>query len=251
MKYALMFNVLKDGEIEPIKWSKDIFMADRSIILLEELTPAVWLWHGVKQSLVDRRIANRQAEALKGYGYKARDTIIGSRTRIIKEIDQRKVGKDAETDEFYREFREILNKEFNPIDDIIVALQLDESEIELELKPMIVPETIPEQESEPISESIIQKMPEKTQKPIVEAAVSETAKKPDIKPSIAKAKRVSKPSKPIKKPEFTFESQVKEVGSTDTADIIQSVLERIEKMEIKLDTLIKDFKEFKTSFQKE
>ncbi len=251
MKYALMFNVLKDGEIEPIKWSKDIFMADRSIILLEELTPAVWLWHGVKQSLVDRRIASRQAEALKGYGYKARDTIIGSRTRIIKEIDQRKVGKDAETDEFYREFREILNKEFNPIDDIIVALQLDESEIELELKPKIGPETIPEQESESVSESIVEKIPEKTQKPVVKATFSETAKKAEIKPSIAKIKRVTKPSKPIKKPEFAFESQVMEVGSYNTTEIIKSVLERIEKMEVKLDTLIKEFKEFKSSFQKE
>ena len=118
MKYALMFNVLKDGEIELMKWRKDIFTPDRSIILLEELTPAVWLWHGVNRSLIERRIASRQAEGLKGYGYKARDTIIGSRTRIIKEIDQRKVGKDAETDQFNQEFQEILNKEFNPIQSV-------------------------------------------------------------------------------------------------------------------------------------
>lgn len=251
MKYALMFNVLKDGEIEPIKWRKDIFTSDRSIILLEELTPAVWLWHGVNRSLIERRIASRQAEGLKGYGYKARNTIIGSRTRIIKEIDQRKVGKDAETDQFNQEFQEILNKEHNPIDDIIVDLQMDEYEIgELKLQPAVVLETIAEKVSEPITESKAEKIPKKMQEPKGKAAILKTEQKPEIKPSPAKTKRVSKPSKPIKKPEFTFEEQVKEVSS-NTNEIIKSVLERIEKMEVKLDTLLKEFQEFKATFQKE
>ncbi len=251
MKYALMFNVLKDGEIEPIKWNREVFVPDRSIILLEELTPAVWLWHGVKRSLVDRRIASRQAEGLKGYGYKARDTIIGSRTRIIKEIDQRKVGQDADTDQFNREFQEILNKKFNPIDKIIIDLQMDDSEIgELKLTPEAIPENRAEQESKPITESKAEKIPKKTQEPKAETTISETTQKPEIKPSPSKITRVSKPSKPIKKPEFIFEEQVKEIGS-NTNEIIKNVLERIEKMEVKLNTLLQEFKEFKASFKKE
>ncbi|MFX1338132.1 MAG: hypothetical protein ACFFDK_05955 [Promethearchaeota archaeon] len=250
MKYALMFNVLKDGEIEPIKWNREVFLPDRSIIILEELTPAVWLWHGDKRSLVDRRIASRQAENLKGYGYKARDTIIGSRTRIIKEIDQKKVGKDAETDAINQEFQEILHKEFNLIDDIIVDLQMDEDEVgELKLAPTAVPETISEQASKVTAEFKAEKVSQKTQKPKAESVISDTTPEPEIKPSPAKTKQVSKPTRPIKKPEFLFEEQVKEVGS-NTNEIIKNILKRIEKMEIKLDTLLQEFKEFKASFQK-
>ncbi len=248
MKYALMFNVLKDGEIEPIKWNKDVFIPDRSIIMLEELTPAVWLWHGVKRSLVDRRIASRQAESLKGYGYKARDTIIGSRTRIIKEIDQRKVGKDTETDQFNQEFQEILNNEFTPIDEIIVDLQMDDNEVaKLKLTPTAVPETIAEQASKLITDPKTEIKPKKSQEHIVEATTPETKPKPEIKPS--KTTRISMPTKPIKKPEFRFEEQVKEIGS-NTNEIIKNVLERIEIMEAKLDTLLQEFKEFKASLQK-
>ena len=249
MKYALMFNVLKDGEIEAIKWNKEVFIPDRSIILLEELTPAVWLWHGVKRSLVDRRIASRQAESLKGYGYKARDTIIGSRTRIIKEIDQRKVGKDAETDQFNQEFQEILNKEFTPLDQIIVDLQMDDNQVgELKITPTAVPETIAEQASKLTTEPKAEMKLETTQQPKAIAPISKTKPKPVIKPS--KTTRVSMPTKPIKKPEFRFEEQVKEIGS-NTNEIIKNVLERIEIMEAKLDTLLQEFKEFKASLQKE
>lgn len=244
-----MFNVLKDGEIEPIKWNKDVFMPDRSIILLEELTPAVWLWHGDKRTLVDRRIASRQAESLKGYGYKARDTIIGSRTRIIKEIDQRKLGKDTETDQFNQEFQEILNKEYYLIDEIIVDLQMEEEVGELILKPDAIPKTIAEHASKLISEPKVEKITPKTQKTKAESTISETKPKPEIKPSPAKTTQVSKPTKPIKKPEFLFEEQVKEIGS-NTNEIIKNILKRIEKMELKLNTLLKEFKEFKASFQK-
>ncbi|TFG29235.1 MAG: hypothetical protein EU532_03545 [Promethearchaeota archaeon] len=249
MKYALMFNVLKDGEVEPIKWSREVFTSDRSIILLEEFTPAVWLWHGVEQSLVDRRIASRQAEALKGYGYKAKDTIIGSRTRIIKEIDQRKVGKDAETDQSNREFDELLNKKFNPIDEIIVAFQLGESEIQgLELKPKIVLEPTPKQESKPITIPTPKKISEKAQKSEVSAITLTTPQELKVKPATTKTKQISQP---VKRQEFTFESQVKEVESFNTAEIIRDVLKRIEKMESKLDSLIEEFKELKANFIKE
>jgi len=252
MKYALMFNVLKDGEIEAIKWGRDGFMPNRSIILLEELTPAVWLWHGVKQSLVDRRIANRQAEALKGYGYKAKDTIIGSRTRIIKEIDQRKVGKDAETDQFDREFEELLNKKFEVIDDIIVAFQSGEHGIETSnLRPQAVVNFLPEQDIVTVAEPITAIKPDITQKPKVETSISDTKPELQVIPTEANGKLASKPFKPIKKQEFTFESQVQEIGASTTAEIVKNVLKRIEKMEFKLDNLIKEFKEFKATFKKE
>ena len=252
MKYALMFNVLKDGEIEAIKWGREVFMPNRSIILLEEITPAVWLWHGVKQSLVDRRIANRQAEALKGYGYKAKDTIIGSRTRIIKEIDQRKIGKDAETDQLNREFEELLNIKFEAIDDIIVAFQSGEYGIETSnLRPQTVVESMPKQKIEAVAESITAIKPDITQKPKFEVNISGTEPEPQVTPTESKAKLASKPSKPIKKQEFTFESQVQEVGASTTTEIVKGVLKRIEKMEFKLDNLIKEFIEFKATFKKE
>jgi hypothetical protein len=250
MKYALMFNVLKDGEIEPVKWNKEVFMPNRSIIMLEELTPAVWLWHGTKRSLVDRRIASRQAESLKGYGYKAQDTIIGSRTRIIKEIDQRKVGQDAETDQFNQEFQAILDKEFNPIDEIIVDLQLEGNKVaELKLTPKALPQTMAKQASILTTPSKVEETPQKVQSPKAKTTIADTNLKSGIKPIPTKTTRVSKPTKPIKKPEFMFEEQIKEIGP-NSKEIIKNVLERVEKMEIKLDTLLKEFKEFKASFQK-
>ena len=252
MKYALMFNVLKDGEIETIKWGRDVFMPNRSIILLEELTPAVWLWHGVKQSLVDRRIASRQAEALKGYGYKAKDTIIGSRTRIIKEIDQRKVGKDAETDQFNQEFEELLNKKFEAIDDIIVAFQSGEYGIEKStLRPQVAVKIIPEQRIEAVAGPIIAIKPDITQKPEVEVKISDIKPETQLKSTETKIKLTPKPVKPIKKQEFTFESQVQELEASTTTEIVKNVLKRIKKMEFKLDSLIKEFKEFKATFKKQ
>jgi len=60
--FALMFKVLEGGLIDPIKWSKDGFLPDTSIIVLDEDSESVYLWHGVQQGLVARRTALRQAD---------------------------------------------------------------------------------------------------------------------------------------------------------------------------------------------
>ena len=163
MKYGLIFIVSKDGEIEPAKWGMTSFAPDRSIILLEEYSPALWLWHGEKQSLIDRRIANRQAEALKGYGYKAADTVIGSKARTIYEIDQRKVGKESETTLLNEEFQKIISRRTKPLDEEIVIFQSGEAKFSphgkkmqepLELSTAQEPETIPQVISESSQELI-------------------------------------------------------------------------------------------------
>jgi len=64
-----MFDARPGGEIVPIKWSKNSFMPDTSVIVLDESSENVYLWHGAKQGLVARRTALRQAESLKGHGY--------------------------------------------------------------------------------------------------------------------------------------------------------------------------------------
>ena len=86
MTIALMFKVLEGGVVEPIKWSKDHLQPDSSIIVLDESSLSIFLWHGVKQGLVPRRTALRQAESLKGHGYTVGRTIIGRDIRVIKEI---------------------------------------------------------------------------------------------------------------------------------------------------------------------
>ena len=91
-----MFEAKPGGEIVSIKWGKNSFMPENSIIVLDEDSESVYLWHGVKQGLVARRTALRQAESLKGHGYTVGRSIIGRDLKSIKEIDARKVGKVPE-----------------------------------------------------------------------------------------------------------------------------------------------------------
>jgi hypothetical protein len=252
MKYALMFKVSKDGEISPVKWSKDVFLPDQSIILLEEQTPAVWLWHGENQSLIDRRIANRQAEALKGYGYKAGDTIIGSRTRIIKEIDQRKIDRETEAIKLNEEFQGLLNKEISQLDEFIVIFK--EGEVatgKIELKPKTTLKEPSPVKTKIKAEGIKTKTTEIMKSSPADASIKkEIEQEPITKPP--------KPPKQIRKPEFAFESQVeeidlsqeqilfkKEIDVKEFSDIIKNVTERLDTMENKLNGLVEDFKEFK------
>jgi hypothetical protein len=118
-----MFNVLEGGVIEPIKWSKDNFMPETSIIVLDESSESIFLWHGVKQGLVARRTALRQAESLKGHGYTVGKSIFGRDIKYLKEIDARKVGKVPEDSEINKELQEILDKQFIELDNYIVTFQ--------------------------------------------------------------------------------------------------------------------------------
>ncbi|MBY9003829.1 MAG: hypothetical protein KGD73_07645 [Candidatus Lokiarchaeota archaeon] len=119
-----MFNVLEGGVSEPIEWSKDNLTADRSIIILDESNQVVWLWHGTKQGLVARRTALRQADSLKGHGYTVGKSIIGRDLKHIKEIDQRKIGRDPATDEIYGHLENLLNRESKKLENFVVTFEM-------------------------------------------------------------------------------------------------------------------------------
>ena len=61
MDYALMFDVLEGGVSEPIVWDKENLRSDKNIIILDEGSSSLYLWHGTNQGLVARRTALRQA----------------------------------------------------------------------------------------------------------------------------------------------------------------------------------------------
>ncbi|MBD3255761.1 MAG: hypothetical protein GF383_11760 [Candidatus Lokiarchaeota archaeon] len=238
MKYALMFSVLQGGVIKPIKWGRENFQPDQSIIVLDEYTPAIWLWHGSKQSLVTRRIANRQAESLKGHGYTAGESIIGSQIRKVFEIESRKLGKDPETDEINEKFEEILNRKYSKVNEFIVNFSMEGEEEKIgKLKPR-GKEFIEEKESDLRAEeaSILKEKP----KPVQNLSSSTKPKEEPLD---------------IKKAQYKFEKRVEEVdkpstaskGTTQQEDLIQKMLKRIDALENKVNNLTKSFEEFKKS----
>jgi len=233
MEYAIMFNVLTGGVIETIKWSKDNLQPDRSIIILDESTLSLYLWHGVKQGLVARRTALRQADSLKGHGYTFGKSIIGMDIKTLKEIDHRKVGRDPETDQLYKELEDILSKEFKTVEENIITFQIEEAEAaKAELKRGLRPKLIPKEEIKPEAKAVDEPLVEKVEK----------------KP-IAKEKAAVKKEKAIKT-KVEVEPRVLKVETP--GDIkFEKLMSRLEGIESKLDILITEFMEFKTSFQPE
>ncbi|UCD01371.1 MAG: hypothetical protein JSV23_10925 [Promethearchaeota archaeon] len=153
--YGLMFNVLEGGVIEPIKWNKNSFMPETSIIVLDEGSESVFLWHGIKQGLVARRTALRQAESLKGHGYTVGKSIIGRDIKNIKEIDARKIGKVPEDTKMNEELQEILDRKFTELDSFIVTFQVGIA------KPIVGTKVEPKVEVKPaqaptVSKSVVQ-----------------------------------------------------------------------------------------------
>ncbi len=136
-----MFDARPGGELVPIKWSKDSFMPETSIIVLDEGSENVYLWHGVKQGLVARRTALRQAESLKGHGYTVGKSIIGRDIKSIKEIDARKVGKVPEDTQMNEELQDILNRKFTELDNYIVTFEAGA------IKPVVVRKPEPKVEA--------------------------------------------------------------------------------------------------------
>ena len=143
MDYALMFEVLEGGVSEPIKWGKENLSPDKNIIILDEGSSSLYLWHGARQGLVARRTALRQAESLKGHGYTIGKSIIGRDIKDLKEIDQRKIGRDPETDKLNEDLELILNSEFKELEHFIVTFELRAAEISTP-KPEISPKPTPE-----------------------------------------------------------------------------------------------------------
>ncbi len=122
-QFGLMFKVLEGGVIETIRFSKDPFLSDISIITLDESSESIFLWHGAKQGLVARRTALRQAESLKGHGYTVGKSIIGRDLKSIKEIDARKIGRVPEDTTLNEELQTVLDKSFTELNDFVVSFQ--------------------------------------------------------------------------------------------------------------------------------
>jgi len=190
MNFALMFNVLEGGVVEPINWSKDNLTPDRSVIILDEFNQIVWLWYGSQQGLVARRTALRQAESIRGHGYTIGKSIIGRDLREIREIDQRKIGRDPETDETYKALEALLNKKVKELENFVVTFETVETEIGTEVpiaKPEIktetkpsIPKTTPTSAESTISKPIEAK---KLEPPVVEPTKPKKLEPPVVKPS--------------------------------------------------------------------
>ncbi len=110
--FYMMFDCLDGGVVEPISLDKANLQDSRSIIIMDEDNQIVWLWHGKLRGLVQRRTAMRQAQSLKGHGYKAGNAIIGRDLREIKEIDARKVDRVPEDTEMSKQLMSILEAKF-------------------------------------------------------------------------------------------------------------------------------------------
>ena len=185
-----MFNVLEGGVSEPISWDKANLTNDRSIIILDESNQVVWLWHGSMQGLVARRTALRQAESLKGHGFTVGKSIIGRDLKMIREIDQRKIGRDPVTDEQYGDLEKVLNRECKNLENFVVTFDLMEKEPALVKKAReesVVSEPIKKEELEPTKKELTPTITKPEIKPASEYDVSpEISKKvesttPEIK----------------------------------------------------------------------
>jgi hypothetical protein len=108
--FFLMFEVEDGGVSNPVKWSKESLKSENIVMVLDEENMAVWLWFGAKRGLVSKRTALRQAQSLKGHGYEIGKSIVGRGLEVIHEIDERKIGRDPETDGLNDRFMEILSR---------------------------------------------------------------------------------------------------------------------------------------------
>jgi hypothetical protein len=142
MDYALMFDVLEGGVSQPIAWDKNNLTDDRNIIILDEGSSSLYLWYGAKQGLVARRTALRQAESLKGHGYTVGKSIVGRDIRKLKEIDQRKIGREPETDRLNEELQDLLNREHTELNNFIISYAGKDIET-AQVKPVAKPEPKP------------------------------------------------------------------------------------------------------------
>ena len=186
MDYSMMFNVEEGGVSTPIQWAKDALQPDRSIIILDESSLTLYLWHGIKQGLVARRTALRQAESLKGHGYTVGKSIIGRDIKQIVEIDARKVGRVPEETDKDSHLQEILNKEFRELDNCVITFSAGDIDPAMAKKaaPAAAPAPKVEPKPEPKPEPKVEPKPEPkptpkaAPKPVPAAAPAPAAAKP-------------------------------------------------------------------------
>ncbi|MFX0154626.1 MAG: hypothetical protein ACFE9Q_08885 [Candidatus Hodarchaeota archaeon] len=195
--FGLMFDARPGGEIVPIKWGRDNFMPETSVIVLDESSESVFLWHGVKQGLVARRTALRQAESLKGHGYAIGKSIIGRDIKNIKEIDARKIGKVPEDTKLNDELQAILDKKFTELDNYIVTFQAGV------VTPPVITKPEPKVEAKPTSTPSVSKTVTPTQpvtpiQPITPVKSPEIASEYEVAESMPAIKPESKPAPAIK-----------------------------------------------------
>lgn len=187
-----MFNILEGGVAEPIKWGKDQLQPDRSIIILDESTLSLYLWHGQQQGLVQRRTALRQAQSLKGHGYTVGKSIIGRDIKIIQEIDARKVGKVPEVSEIYEDMEEVLEKQVKEVGDFIVTFDIDEAEGKISKKVTAKPKSKPKPKPKPTpSTSTTSKTTSSTPKTEPKPKPKPEEQQPKVKVKLSSAQEVS------------------------------------------------------------
>jgi hypothetical protein len=195
--FGLMFEARPGGEIVPIKWGKDNFMPETSVIVLDESSESVFLWHGVRQGLVARRTALRQAESLKGHGYTVGKSIIGRDIKSIKEIDARKIGKVPEDTKMNEELQATLDRKFTELDNYIVTFQAGvvqpvvatKTELTTKAKPTPTPS---------VSKPVTPVQPPKPVQPVSPAKSPDVASEYDVTESMPSIKPESKPAPAIK-----------------------------------------------------
>jgi len=205
-----MFNVEEGGVSTPIEWSKESLTDDRSVILLDESSQAIWLWHGTKQGLVARRTALRQAESLKGHGYIMGKIILGRDIKNIYEIDQRKIGRDPDTDKLNTEFQNVFNRKYRELDNFVVSFDMKEvimpapkPAVKEEIKPIPKSEPMPKPKPEPTITPTVSKptTPERKVQVASEYAAEEAM--PSIKP-----KGKLEPTELVSKIQLTTDAKV-------------------------------------------
>lgn len=155
--FYIMFDALDGGTIETLELSPDNLKPTKSIILLDEDTQTVWLWHGKSRGLVSRRTALRQAQSLKGHGYQTGNAIVGRDLRYIREIDDRKVGRVPEDTEASKEFLAVLNRSYENIGNKVYTVSSGdvpselktEEKVEKPKEPKLPPKPEPEPEPKP------------------------------------------------------------------------------------------------------
>ena len=211
MDYALMFNVLEGGVSEPIKWGKQNLQSDRNIIIMDEGSSCLFLWYGSKQGLVARRTALRQAESLKGHGYSVGKSIVGRDIKELKEVDERKIGRDPETNGLNEQLQEILNREYKELDNYIVTFDVKGGITPIS-QPIATPKAITKQTSPTMKSNI------PSSEPIMPTKVEPVVKKQPVvqKKEIAPmtSPEVTDPQKAIEK-----EMELPKIIVRSTADL--------------------------------
>jgi hypothetical protein len=116
-----MFEVEDGGVSNPVRWSKESLKSENIVMVLDEENLAVWLWHGSKRGLVSKRTALRQAQSLKGHGYGIGKSIVGRGLERIYEIDERKIGRDPETDDLNAKFMGLISRTMHDAGGFVVT----------------------------------------------------------------------------------------------------------------------------------